>query len=437
MEHQENTITPEKVPEKTDESDREQKNLPCPKPRDTTSGEAHRPFLPILWLWALAFFIPVTLQAQDDGPKKLQVHGYVKFLQTNSFSPIPGLDTTLKFTDNLLHNRLNLHWYPAKRWKVALEARNRLFWGDQVRQPGYADAIDQYNGLLDLSVRWIDDGGFLLHSVIDRAYVNYSHEKWDITLGRQRINWGVNLIWNPNDLFNAYNFLDFDYEERPGRDAVRIQYFPGTLSRAEVAFAPADTLENSVAAALYRFNAKGYDIQVIGGYLSGDIALGGGWEGNLGQIGFKGEGTYFLSTGLSNDTTNALGASLTFDYMFGSGLLLTGSALYNSQGKAAGAAQGGLAAAQLSARNIFPTEWGFYGSASWQPHPLVNLNSGVIYGTTNNLVIWVPSVTYSIKENWDIDLVGQVFFSDRPVGLGGARFGAAGAGVFGRLKWSY
>ena len=192
-----------------------------------------------------------------------------------------------------------------------------------------------------------------------------------------------------------------------------------------------------MAAALYRFNAKGYDIQLIGGYLSGDLAMGGGWEGNLGQIGFKGEGTWFLATDLSNDSVNALGASLTFDYMFGSGIYLMGSALYNSRGKAAGQAQGGLAAAQLSARNIFPTEWGFYGSVSGQPHPLVNLSSGLIYGTTNNLVIWVPSVTYSIKENWDIDLVGQVFFSDRAVGLGGAGFGAAGAGVFGRLKWSY
>jgi hypothetical protein len=228
------------------------KGIKCPEDQQ----KQWRPLFPILWtVLLLVLLLPTALSAQDSGEKKFQVRGYVKFLQSNSFAPIPGLDTTLKFTDNLIHNRLNLHYYPGERWKIAVESRNRLFWGDQVRQPGYGDLVDQYNGLLDLSVRWVDEGGFLLHSIIDRAYVNYSHKKWDVTVGRQRINWGVNLIWNPNDIFNAYNFLDFDYEERPGRDAIRVQYFPGSLSRAEVAFAPADSLENSVGAALYRFNA--------------------------------------------------------------------------------------------------------------------------------------------------------------------------------------
>ncbi|MEM0997308.1 MAG: hypothetical protein AAGN35_09530 [Bacteroidota bacterium] len=395
--------------------------------------KAWSPAFPILWGLLLAV-LPLLGWSQDAGEKKFQVNGYVKFLQSNSFAPVVGLDTTVSFTDNLIHNRLNLHYYPGERWKIAVESRNRLFWGDQVRQPGYGDLIDQYNGLVDLSVRWVDQGGFLLHSIIDRAYVNYSHKQWDVTVGRQRINWGVNLIWNPNDIFNAYNFLDFDYEERPGRDAIRVQYFPGTVSRAEVAFAPADTLENSVAAALYRFGLKGYDVQVMAGYAEGDAVFGGGWEGNLGQIGFKGEGSYFWATEVSDDPRDAFGASVTLDYLFGNGLYLTGSALYNSLGGDAntGGAQGGLVGGQLSARNIFPTEWAFYASAAGSPHPLVSLNAGVIYGTTNDLLIAVPSVTYSIKENWDIDLIGQLFFADPGTG-----FSSAGAGLFWRLKWSY
>lgn len=382
-----------------------------------------------LAMWVL---LPLVSLAQSEKPKKLQVSGYVKFLQSNTFVPLAPLDTTLKLTDNLIHNRLNFHYYPGKRWKIAVETRNRIFYGDQVRVPGFGDQIDQYNGLVDLSVRWLDEGGFLLHSIVDRAYVNYSHQKWDITVGRQRINWGVNMIWNPNDLFNAYNFLDFDYEERPGSDAVRIQYFPGDLSRIEIAAAPADSLENSVAAALYRFNAKGYDFQLMSGYYRGDFALGGGWEGNLGQVGFKGEGSWFYPLGGSADTTSALGASVTLDYMFGSGLYLMGSALYNSDGARAGLAQGGIAARQLSARNLFPSRWAMYGSVSGSPHPLLSLSAGAIYGLTNNLLILVPSTTYSIKENWDIDLLGQLFFSD-----GANGFASQGAGVYLRLKWSY
>ena len=37
----------------------------------------------------------------------------------------------------------------------------------------------------------------------------------------------MNLVWNPNDLFNAFSFVDFDYEERPGSDALRIQKYTG------------------------------------------------------------------------------------------------------------------------------------------------------------------------------------------------------------------
>ncbi|HHG85084.1 MAG TPA: hypothetical protein ENJ82_10105 [Bacteroidetes bacterium] len=380
----------------------------------------------------LLLFLPLWAAAQSEAPKKFQAQGYVKFLQTNSFLPVPGLDTTLKFSDNLIHNRFNLHYYQGKKWEFALEMRNRLFYGDQVRQAGYGDKIDQYDGLIDLSTRWIDEGGFLLHSIIDRAYVNYSHKKWDITLGRQRINWGVNLVWNPNDLFNAYNFLDFDYEERAGRDALRIQYFPGDLSRLEVAVSPADSLEGMVAAACYRFNVKGYDFQFLSGYHRGDFAVGGGWEGNLGQVGFKGEGTYFYPLAGSVDSTSALGTSLTLDYMFGSGLYLMASALYNSEGANAGMSQGGFATGQLTARNLFPAEWAAYSNISGAVHPLVNLNVGAIYGLTNNLLILLPGVTYSIKENWDIDLIGQIFYSDGPAG-----FASQGAGVYLRLKWSY
>ena len=62
-----------------------------------------------------------------------------------------------------------------------------------------------------------------------------SDEKWELTLGRQRINWGVNLAFNPNDLFNAYSLIDFDYQERPGSDAIRFQYFTNELSSFETA----------------------------------------------------------------------------------------------------------------------------------------------------------------------------------------------------------
>ena len=65
-----------------------------------------------------------------------------------------------------------------------------------------------------------------------------------LRIGRQRINWGVNLAWNPNDLFNAYSLIDFDYQERPGSDAIRFQYYMGDLSVLNLQYNPGMGLTN-------------------------------------------------------------------------------------------------------------------------------------------------------------------------------------------------
>ena len=70
-------------------------------------------------------------------------------------------------------------------------------------------------------------------------------------IGRQRINWGVNLAWNPNDLFNAYSLIDFDYQERSGVDAIRFQYYTGEMSSIEFAIQPGENIDKSIIAALF------------------------------------------------------------------------------------------------------------------------------------------------------------------------------------------
>jgi hypothetical protein len=386
----------------------------------------------------LLLLLSAALGAQPDStaqkPPRFTATGYVKYLQSGTLAK--GIGSPL--TNNLIHHRLNLRWYPAPRWQLALEFRNRAFYGEQIKlDPTYAEHIDQYAGLADLSVRWVDEPSFLLHCIVDRAYAAYSSPKWDIRLGRQRINWGVNLSWNPNDLFNALNFLDFDYEERPGNDALRVQYFPGQLSRVELAVAPGRYDTTSIAAALYRGNVQGYDIQAIAGYYKGDLALGGGWEGSIGGLGFKGEATWFHSLeGLSSDSLSALSASLSFDYLLGSGVFLSLGGLYNQDGGRAGLNGSGLfgnslAASSLSARNLFPAEFALLGQASYQPHPLLSLSGGLLYGNQNHLSAFIPSITYSIRENWDLDLIGQSFFAD----VNG--YTHVASALFLRLKWSY
>ena len=115
--------------------------------------------------------------------------------------------------------------------------------------------------MVDMSWNIFDKQSFLFNTTIDRLWLDLHYNKFQVTIGRQRINWGQTFVWNPNDIFNAYSFFDFDYVERPGSDAVRLQYFPSSSSAAELAVKVDD--ENDITAAgLYRFNRWGYDIPV-------------------------------------------------------------------------------------------------------------------------------------------------------------------------------
>lgn len=371
----------------------------------------------------------------QEEESKWQLGGYVKYLQIATFA---GGDTTGTFplTNSFFHNRLNLKYYANDSWTIAVEARNRLFWGEQVKlDPSFGDQIDPEIGLLDLSIRWADSKDLLLHTIFDRAYVNYAAEKWELRVGRQRINWGINTFWNPNDLFNALNFLDFDYEERPGSDAIRFQYYTGAVSSMELAWAPDDTLSNSTAAALYKFNIKGYDFQALAGYFRGDLALGGGWAGSIKNVGFKGEGTAFIPLSPSTDSISSLNFSLGADYSFDNGIYITGGILYNSNAKRANAlgGQSNLFTALPSAKNLFPSTWTFAGQGSGQINPLMTFSMVTIYAPDNDLTILVPTLTYSIVENWDLDLIAQSVFASAPT-LG---YGHAASSGYIRLRWSF
>jgi hypothetical protein len=386
----------------------------------------------LLFLLSLPMLSP-QLQAQfeEEEPKKLTLDGYVKYLQSSTYTPLFDVLTT----NNLIHNRLNLAWYPTSKLRFKLEARNRIFWGEEVKlTPNYGELVDQYDGLFDLSIRWIDNPNWLWHTVVDRAYVEYATDKVEMRAGRQRINWGINTVWNPNDLFNAFNYLDFDYEERPGSDAIRLTYYSGVLSSTEIAFAPDTALDQSVGALMHKFNAFNYDLQVLGGYYRGDIALGMGWAGYIGGAGFKGEASYFIPTNLSDDSLHTFTATVSGDYQLGK-VYLIGSVYFNHRGATQvdlNELQGGLLGAQLSAKNLFPTQWAFFVSASGQFTPLISGSLGAIYSPNGHLTTLIPTLAYSIKENWDIDLVGQLFFLEDQ-----EKFKNLVDGVFLRLRWSY
>lgn len=234
----------------------------------------------------------------------------------------------------------------------------------------------------------------------------------------------------PNDLFNIYSFYDFDYPERPGSDAVRIQRFLDWSTRVEVAFSPASDMKESVGAVMFATNSRGYDFQWIGGYYQNRLALGGGWAGSIRQSGFKGE--FMLFTSLEDesgsDRTNfVLGVSA--DHIFENSLFLIVEGLYNQAG---GREDFLLFGSSLSADNPSFSRYQLMTQASYPFLPIWNGSFAAIWYPDEEALFISPTLSYSIHQNVDINLLTQIF-----IGSNDSVFGSAGNVAMTSIKWNF
>ncbi|WP_340104482.1 hypothetical protein [Rhodohalobacter sp. 8-1] len=377
----------------------------------------------------LALILCTTIvHAQSD---ELQIGGYLQGMPVRIGADLPepiGSDALWEYR---LQNRLNLNWYITSDITVNWEMRTRFFAGDLVEEiPFYADAIDRDPGYVDLSWMIVENESILLHYIPDRLNIDWYTDDWRVTAGRQRINWGINTVSNPNDLFNIYSFYDFDYPERPGTDAIRAQYFIDWASRVEFAYSPARDSRNSVASGMYTFNTRGYDIQLITGYYRHRWAAGGGWAGSIRQTGFKGEIMAFMDLDeQSGNRSVNLVAALSADHMFENSLFLVTEFLYNKNG---GRDQFLLLGEPLSADNPSFSRYQFTVQGSYPFSPILNGSLAGIYYPDEFAAFLSPSITWSVLQDLDFNILLQIF-----AGSEDSAFSNAGNVAAGSLKWYF
>ncbi len=341
--------------------------------------------------------------ARSSQAQKFTMNGYVGNMQSVMFEEIDDS----WFSENLFHNRLNFKYYATNNLVFALELRTRFIYGDFVKTiPGYSDFVSSDAGYVDLSWLIADKPSFLLATTIDRLYLDYSVGQLQIRLGRQRINWAQNLVWNPNDIFNAYSYFDFDYAERPGSDALRIQYYTGSSSALELVI-KTDSSTRITAAGKYLFGVSGYDIQILGGTLNEkDLVLGTGWSGNIKGAAFRGEFSWFHS--FKNTHKEEFMISVSSDYSFKNSLFIGFEFLYsnidydyNSFGE--------FYFTTLSVKNIAFTDINLMAQVSYPFTPLFAGSFAAIYYPSENGFFMGPSIEYSLKENLSLYFVLQHF----------------------------
>ncbi len=359
------------------------------------------------FFFILFVILQISAFSQDSlKQKSLLFNGNIKDLQTIIFQDIKS-DW---ITANLIHNRLNFKWLASKSFTAGIGIRNRFLYGDILTQfPGYDKTLEIDRGIVSLTKNIIDEKSFLLNIDVDRLWFQYSNEKFQVTAGRQRINWGQTFVWNPNDIFNTYSYFDFDYEEKPGSDALRLQYYAGPTSVIELA-GKVNYMKKATYAGLYRFNKWNYDIQFLGGiYDEEDLVAGAGWSGQILKGGFRGEASYFHRLKEYSDTTGIFLASVGYDYTFKNSLWLQLEGLYNGNEQSFNLFSiDQLNSSNISAKNIFLSGYSVFASLSYPFTPLVNGSLAGITNFRNKLFFLNPTVTISLKENLELMFTSQM-----------------------------
>lgn len=370
-------------------------------------------------------------------------YGYAKYLFMTSKSPL--VDGRLN--DHILHCRLNTRWYPAESLTGAMELRLRGFYGESVENiPGFKYQVKSAYEYAQLDAELWDEKKSFGYAEIDRLYLDYIKGDFQITAGRQRIAWGTSLVWNIIDLFNPMSILEFDYEEKPGADALRVQYYTGAVTKVETAYKPGKNKYSRTLSGLWSINAWQYDFFVIAALQNNRKILGGAWSGNISGGGFRGEikiseapskgapteypvPNYYGSNLTEYDKT-AFSAVLCGDYTFTNTLYIHTEALYNSNGKTKNA--GAFMMQTLEAGMLSPARWQLYQEFACDITPLIRGTLFGIYNPSDKSSIIVPSLTWSVVTNLDFTAIGFI-------SCGGdlTEYGDMGNSLFLRLKYSF
>lgn len=368
-----------------------------------------------------------------------EVAGYVRAMPSRTTFPVLNADP---LHQAYLHQRTNFKWRSADRaWQVRVEARSRAFFGSQVAATeGFGEALSSDAGVWDGSWNWwaSADGRGVGNTLIDRAFVSYRSGGFRVDLGRQRINWGRHTVWNPNDLFNAYNFFDFDYAERPGTDALRVRWLVGNNGMNEVEFAarPGGQDRAPLVAGLFRWNLWGVDGQILSAAIEDTYALGGALSAGWGTAGLKAEGTFFGPSPAWGDSAIWSG-TLGIDATWGKGGYAQ-LAVLRTPGSA-GSALLGLPSSPVSTQQpwaLLPFGRTLMSQLLWPVTERLRVGGAVLWAPDDDVVIAMPNVVFDAAQNLTASFVVQQLSARSPFAPDGP-IESMSAAAFVSLQWNF
>ena len=369
---------------------------------------------------------PPVAQEQEEPPKALTVAGEYRLAM---LAVSDGRRGSEGFGEQLNRVRLKVDARAASALSVHIENDFDLTTGNYLRSDALRNAqagIDVPRQYWSARVQTESRSGYQLSSNLYRGYAKLGFANTDVAVGRQRVPLGTGLFWSALDMLNPPNPLRIESEEVLGVDALRIEHKLGSLSKADLVYAPDPDRRSSRWVAQYRRHIDASDLTFTYGKYWGDHLVGIDLATQMGNAGLRGEWAY---------TKPAAGRNyqkvlVAWDYAFANTLAVSFESFYSSQPLA-----DRLAAAMRYPQMRFaqPPGNAYAGmTLGYDLTPLWRLSSALLTNLRDHSRMFYPSMAYSISDNLSVLAGGQFF-------RGGSEtdFGSAGEMYFVRVQYYF
>jgi len=234
-----------------------------------------------------------------------------------------------------------------------------------------------------------------------RSYVTYKKEDWEVSFGRRQVSWGLGKFWAPTDLFNPFDPLSLEKDERRVKDNLRIAYFTPGQELLEGVYVPARSYENSSFGLRLSRPFAEKEIGLILGELKKSEVAGLHFLTNIGKSALRIEHTF------NHYETDFFKTTVNIDYTFSNSLYLMGEYYYNGQGRRDKA---GYQMVRWNSGEIDFLGQDYLGAlAGYDLSPLIRAETYFILNIRDESAFINPQLKWSLSANSSLLLGGQFF----------------------------
>lgn len=290
---------------------------------------------------------------------------------------------------------------------------HRLLVSDALKTPDFAIAQNrQRKQFLDIDDQIAQDGNVRWDHLIYRGYLTYRSDVFDLRFGRQQVPWGVTYFGTPTDLFNPFDPLAIEKEERVGTDALDLKAYWDGPQYAELVYAPQRKHRQDTIAGKLHLAVGSQEFSFILAESKENEVFGADYFRNIGESVLRME----LTRTDAQDEQDFWKFSANMDYTFPGTFYILGEYHHNGQGRrdknTYERLRRLLGEVDFLAQDFFGLKLGY------DVNPLIRLENHFIWTLTDHSISMNPELRWSANKNSEFLLGGLLFLGKQDTEYG-------------------